>query len=327
MSTRTLAPPRSRRAAARASADAAELLTKPHEERRQIVVVRDMAYKAAKRPRRRAWWQWAALALAGLFMLFFLPWLLLLLLPIAIPVMWWRSRKKKVQRTMTATDIVPVPRSVAAHLRFMPADHQVPKPDVVYIANPVEPGLFYPAAEFHPLTFHHKLREAVEILDGLGAAEIEAEHVSGSGKELLANLSIPLPLNAAEAGFVAERREGQRSDVLFKAVVRNPNATPKLPKPLYWYPGEQLWQMAVELWENRRLKTIALDLTYAEDIDVTAGLEGKVRDVGLKLGGQMRRVQNTTWRIKGIWSSDERLQPVAPGRAVGSGPATRAADE
>ena len=65
--------------------------------------------------------------------------------------------------------VVPLATSEAARLK-MPVGH--PRPNVLYIGDPVEAPRYYPAADFHRRVFEHKFAEAMRLVMGLGATEV-----------------------------------------------------------------------------------------------------------------------------------------------------------
>src|SRR4051812_17600419 len=79
--------------------------------------------------------------------------------------------------------------STAADNAYFPPGH--PQAGTVYFESPVLPETFYPAADFHRLTFEHKFSEALRLLVGLGVREVVVEHVTGWAREFASSLSVP----------------------------------------------------------------------------------------------------------------------------------------
>src|SRR5262249_36015264 len=57
-------------------------------------------------------------------------------------------------------------------LKFPPGQ---PRELVVYIGHPAMENVYYPAAQFHRMTFEHKFSEAIKLLMALGATEISSQ--------------------------------------------------------------------------------------------------------------------------------------------------------
>ena len=73
-------------------------------------------------------------------------------------------------------NVLPVSRSESTALLFPPGH---PRDSLLYVGHPTIREIYYPAAQFHRMTFEHKFSEAIELLMALGATEIKVEHQSG----------------------------------------------------------------------------------------------------------------------------------------------------
>lgn len=176
---------------------------------------------------------------------------------------------------------------------LLPPGH--PLDDFVYIGNPAEPNLYYPAAEFHRRVFEHKFCEAVELLMGLGASEITVERTKGMTREEAAEFNVALtPVDAA--GASASRRQSQTSEALFRGTFAG-SAEPIVPEHLVWLSGERSWQTLVLARREHGAANLSLSLRYETDFGVDANLTAKIEGVGLKIGGKFAEQRDTVWRL------------------------------
>ncbi len=192
-------------------------------------------------------------------------------------------------------EILTVSRSEAAGLTLPPGH---PRDTVVYVGHPLEPAVYYTAAQFHRKTFEHKLAEAVRLLMALGATELQVEHVVGWSSEMSARLNVPIPSHSAEVGVDAGRRSASSSSLLFRAELDG-TADPAVPGGLAWYPHEPTWQQVADGRLNYGLRNFALGVRYDDDFGVNVGFKLAVAKYGLDLGGEFEDHRSTEWRITG----------------------------
>lgn len=275
-------------------------LERPYSDRQMIVVTDDAVVEATRQAEREAlekkreanWSQIAEIALKILF-----DSMIAEITKEAIKA-WQRARESGVQ-------ILQISKSEAAHLDFPPGH---PREGVVYVGHPAMPKVYYTIADFHRITFEHKFSEAINLLMHLGATSIRVEHVRGWSKEFSTRLSVPL----GEAGTTATAEAGatQRAEtrLLYEATLSGA-AEPRRPESLVWYPHEPTWQSIAEGRINFGLQDFSLNVTYADDFGVNAGLKVAVRKAGLELGGQFEDHEATTWRIdvKFRTESDQKI--------------------
>ena len=116
--------------------------------------------------------------------------------------------------------VVPLATSEAARLK-MPVGH--PRPNVLYIGDPVEAPRYYPAADFHRRVFEHKFAEAMRLVMGLGATEVRVRWEKGWRGELVGDLQAPIQklLGAGKLRASAEKK----SSLLFEAAPRATGAS------------------------------------------------------------------------------------------------------
>ena len=82
-------------------------------------------------------------------------------------------------------NVLSVPRSESTVFHFLQFPPGHPQDGVLYVGHPAVREIYYPTAQFHRLTFEHKLSEAIELLMALGAIEINVEHqVARWGKRM-----------------------------------------------------------------------------------------------------------------------------------------------
>ncbi len=137
--------------------EAEAFLEMPYDKRRLIVVVDDSAEK-----------DWTAVVEEVIEMYW-----RYMTIPGAIQAVIKAARDQEV-------NVLPVPRSESTVLQF-PLGH--PQDGVLYVGHPAIREIYYPTAQFHQLTFEHKLSEAIELLMALGAIEVSVEHQVGWGRE------------------------------------------------------------------------------------------------------------------------------------------------
>jgi hypothetical protein len=272
-----------------------ELVALPYDDRQKVIVVRDQVWEKEHEARQAGTvWKPSAGDYAKVF----------------IPFYGWFQMTRLLRQGLKLTKqlksqalaVVPIRETDAVNLRFSPPGH--PRRNILYLANPVEPGLYYPAADFHRLTFEHKVAEAVDILSGLGAVQIEARHEAGWGREVAASISLPVPTQVpGQIGASAARRDDHETQVMFMAELPPPTGASALPSGLRWFRDDQLWERAYRVWQERGLHELAFSVRYRDDFNVTASLAASAAQIGLKLGGKFEAQQDTEWRVRGVWDA------------------------
>jgi len=191
--------------------------------------------------------------------------------------------------------VLAIPRTEAAKLRFLPGH---PRNDVLYVAHPAIPEVYYPMAAFHRLTFEHKFAEAIRLLMALGAKTIEVEHVAGWSAEFSAKIGAGIPPTHVEAEISAKSSNASKRRLLFQASLEGTD-TPSLPANLVWFHHEPTWQQIAEGRVKYGLKDFVLSVSYEDDFGINAGLKMKATKVGLEIGGEFEDHESTIWRIVG----------------------------
>ena len=190
-------------------------------------------------------------------------------------------------------NVLPVSRSESAALQFRPGH---PRDRVLYVGHPLVPDIYYSAAQFHRRMFEHKLNEAIKLLMGLGAIEINVEHHSGWGWEFSANLNLPIgkQFSATTGGGTEKQRH-----LLFQISLDLEGTTdPSVPDGLVWYSSEPTWQQVVEGREKYGLKSFALSLRYEDDFGINANIPFIIKKLKFDLGGKFENHKSTIWNIQ-----------------------------
>ncbi|MEO8287515.1 MAG: hypothetical protein ABI670_13900 [Chloroflexota bacterium] len=190
-------------------------------------------------------------------------------------------------------DVLTIGYSVASVLQFQPGH---PRPEVLYIGHPTLVGTYYPAANFHVLTFEHKFSEALRLLMCLGASSLMVERVSGWSKELAASADLPMQLTNVTAESGAKKSSDSR--IMFHAELDG-DTEPRLPEGLVWYPFEPTWQAIAEGRLKYGIKNFSMVVEYSDDFNVNAELSAKAANIGLRLGGKFTELEKTIWHIDG----------------------------
>jgi len=157
----------------------------------------------------------------------------------------------------------------------------------------MKPGVYYPAAEFHRLTFQDKFLEAINILTNLGANKIHVEHQVGWSEEFALNQQEPL----ATAGMATARKSLSHFD--FSARLAG-NREPTLPDNLAWFPSEPSWQRIADMRLSHGLQEFSLSVEYRDDFNIQANIRG-AKWFGLNLGGKFIKHKSTIWRLTGTF--------------------------
>ena len=257
--------------------DADDLLALPYAKRRTIVVVDDEAVADAQPPTRSTTPAWLDLAAP------------------AVPAggAAVQALKAALAARDEGLDVLPVAHSTADRLTFPPGH---PRDRVLYVAHPVAPGTYFPAAQFHRLAFEHKFAEAVRLLMALGAAELVVEHETGWSRDFAAQLDARLPKGATAAAGATRRTDA--SSALFRARL-DPSGEPHVPAELAWYPHEPAWQQLAEGRLRHGLRDFELTLRYEDDYGVDVALKAAAERVRLDLGGRFEDHRATAWAIRG----------------------------
>ena len=190
-------------------------------------------------------------------------------------------------------DALSVSGALADGLTFPPGH---PHHGVLYAAHPVAEGTYYPAAQFHRLTFEHKLAEAVRLLMGLGAELVEVQHEAGWSRSFAAQLDLGLPKGTGSGAGSGERSHS--SAALFRARLESHGA-PHVPEDLAWYPHEPTWQQLAAGRLHHGLREFELTIRYDDDLGVNAALRAAAERARLDLGGRFEGHEHTLWRVVG----------------------------
>jgi hypothetical protein len=200
-----------------------------------------------------------------------------------------------------AAAIAPAPALAVARADLagvvLPPGH--PREGVVYVGNPVDPPLYYPAAQFHRLTFEHKLAEAVRLLVALGATELEVRHVAGWSREVAGRIHVPIPSKGMVVGGDGDERSSSSSALLFRATLDG--GDPWLPDDLGWYPHEPTWRQVADARMRHGLRDFELAVRYVDDFGVNGSLSVAAQKFGVSLGGAFEEHRSTEWRITGTF--------------------------
>lgn len=254
-------------------------LKTPYAKRKLIVVVDDSAVEAEK--------DWTAVVKEA----FEMYWRYM-----TIP--GWIQAAIKAARDQKV-NVLPVPRSESTVLQF-PLGH--PQDGVLYVCHPAVHEIYYPAAQFHRLTFEHKFSEAIELLMALGAIEISVEHQVGWGSEFSASLNVPIGKTGEQAGTAAGGHSKKQQHLLFQSSLEG-TSEPLVPDGLVWYPYEPTWQIVANGRTQSGLKDFSLSLRYDNDFGINADLEAKAGKAGFNLGGNFENHESTIWKIQGSFKT------------------------
>ena len=196
-------------------------------------------------------------------------------------------------------NVLPVSRSESAMLQF-PLGH--PQDGVLYVGHPAVREIYYPTAQFHRLTFEHKLSEAIELLMALGAIEINVEHQVGWGREFSTNLNVPTGKAGEQVGTAAGGDSEKQRHLLFQISLEG-TSDPSVPNELVWYPHESTWQQVAKGRLKYGMKSFSISLRYENDFGINADLEVRAGKVGLNLGGRFENYESTIWRVQGSFKT------------------------
>lgn len=199
--------------------------------------------------------------------------------------------------------------------RFVfPPGHPIPR--VIYARHPLAPRIYYPFAQFHRLTFEHKVCEALVLLESLGAQRLSVHHTVGMSEEIAASVAAsfseavtPGPSNKAniirsEGSASAVARSSESSEILFEATYAG--HTPKIPDGLVWYEHEPTWQRVAEARLHQGLTSFNLHVRYTDSFGIDGRLAAKFSSLPglgahINLGGAFSEFEATEWRISGLF--------------------------
>lgn len=190
-------------------------------------------------------------------------------------------------------NVLQISRSESQELQFPPGH---PRDQVLYVAHPALPSVYYTAATFHRMAFEHKFSEAILLLMSLGASRIAVEHIRGWSREFSSQLSAPI--SSVTANLDVSGKEKSSSSLLFEASLEN-GLTARLPERLVWYPHEPTWQVIAKGRLEFGMQQFSLTVNYEDDFGVNAGLKLRVQKAGLDVGGAFEDHTATTWKIHG----------------------------
>lgn len=194
-------------------------------------------------------------------------------------------------------NVLQISRSESQELQFPPGH---PRDQLLYVAHPAQPSVYYTAATFHRMAFEHKFSEAILLLMSLGASHIVVEHIRGWSREFSTKLSAPIP--GATVNLDAAGETKSSSSLLFEASLEN-GLPARLPEDLVWYPHEPTWQAVARGRLEFGLQQFSLTVNYEDDFGVNAGLKLRVQKAGLDVGGAFEDHTATTWKIHGKFAS------------------------
>jgi uncharacterized protein (DUF697 family) len=199
----------------------------------------------------------------------------------------------------------------SAHLFDFPPGH--PLPNVLYARHPLAPDILYPFAQFHRLTFEHKVCEALALLASLGARQLSVRHVEGMSEDIAVSVAASLseattpPATAGQSIFVGARSSNS-SEILFEATYQG--HAPTMPSGLIWYKHEPTWQHVAEARLHQGLTSFNLHVRYTDSFGVNARLAAKLSlpaglGPGINLGGTFHDFEVTDWCISGVFDDPE----------------------
>ncbi|MDP9067392.1 MAG: hypothetical protein M3N53_03450 [Actinomycetota bacterium] len=196
-----------------------------------------------------------------------------------------------------ALDVAIISDSEAAAMTFPPGH---PARGVLYVAHPVMPGWYYPAAQFHRFVVEHKFAEAMDLLMELGARTMEIELIRGYKKQDVLDILAAIPL--VRIGGKAEKEQDSTSHIHCLAELEG-STEPRLPDDLVWYPHEPLWRKLGENRLEKRLKKFQLAVRHLDSMTVDKELEAAAKAANLRIGGQHIQHEEVVIRINGEFAT------------------------
>lgn len=277
-------------------ADEKSLLERPYAERQLIVVVSDEVVEASNEAERKVLEQqgidWPRIGDIAASLLLGRAGELALEATKEIIKAWSRVRASGI-------DVIQVGVSESASIDFAPGH---PRNGVLYIGHPAMPSVYYSTAEFHRVTFEHKVSEAVNLLMHLGATKIRVEHVMGWSRDFSSRLTIPLGQSGESGSAEAGAKASAATQILYEATLSG-TTEPRIPENLVWYPHEPTWQTIAQGRVEFGLQDFSLGITYEDDFGVHAGLKATVLKAGLEIGGSFEDHRSTVWRLDGSFAT------------------------
>jgi hypothetical protein len=199
------------------------------------------------------------------------------------------------ERGVRELNIQKIAKSQTKDLVF-PSGH--PRERVIYVAHPIDNNIYYPAAQFHRLTFEHKVLEAVRLMESLGANQIEVESQEGWSSEFIAGVDLRHTEMAYQTGISSQQSSGRHMSWKATYEVKN---EPSIPSNTIWYPRELTWQQVAESRLKYGMKDVSLNVRYDDDFGISASIGAKLLGTGFDLGGNFVQHQSTIWRIHGMF--------------------------
>jgi len=280
-----------------------DVLTLPYAERQLIVVDRDAAVAAVRRAATEDARDNRALNIASSAVragiatsVAVVPGAAAGVIVAAAAVKLWKTRKRADRANLP---YLVVTTMQAAKLRFQNGH---PLKSVVYVGDPGVSGNYYPVANFHRILFEGKVAEALRLLRSLGATEISIEYLEGFNRALGVDLSISTPGSSGveiDSGVKPTNKVNSGAKTTMQLT---PTMPAQIPKDLIWFRSEPLWQEVANARLESGLRAFTLDVNYADDFGINAGLKAKIAGVGLKLGGNFTECRETVWKLSGTFS-------------------------
>ncbi len=170
-----------------------------------------------------------------------------------------------------------------------------PEPDVVYVRHPVSRTRLIPLASFHSQTLVEKTNEAITMLTALGASSIDLSYSDQISDQAKADVEILFGM-LSFAGFGGSKSGSEHTKVIYQA--KGAGSSPRDLPPLLWLdqPG---WRGIVDGRLNGGLREFALTFTYEHNSGVDAELVTRVRDYGLRTGGEFRKAHRVSFNLRG----------------------------
>jgi hypothetical protein len=182
---------------------------------------------------------------------------------------------------------------------FFPPGH--PRNGTVYVAHPLLGIQYFPLADFQRYLFERRAREAINLLESLGATEIIVEQIGGTSSVREAGANVLMP-GLADAGLKTTRESASGIGLEYYGAY-SPVGEPTVPKDLLWYQSELQWQDIVRARLQRGMTSFDLRVVHSENYGVSARVSAAVSQVGLSIGGEFRDFTSLAWRMRGTFES------------------------
>lgn len=170
--------------------------------------------------------------------------------------------------------------------------------DTVYAGHPLVPRVYLTVASFHRYLFEDKFNELLTLLCSLGARQVEIDHVRGYSRMAAGKGGLTLPgllgvdVGGSGSSYLSKSSEGHLT-AQFSA-----NAEPHIPESSVWLSYEQTWKNVADARLTGGLKQIDVELQYNDDYGINEDLTIKLSKLGLSLGGNFERHEQTIWKFK-----------------------------